>query len=373
MQKKLWQLALTGVLAGTIAACGVQTQVPAASEGTDKNGAAPAEQTRQPAAKEPEIVFPDTFERMDTLVFPGKFEFSILSTEFATKVEPPKPGSFHSFYEVKDTDKVYSHIVIRVKNLGGSNVSADDILQLKVKYDGKYEYSGFTAVEEDDGSDFTYANITSIPPLTSKTLHVLAEVPKEVQESGKSVEWVVKADGKTITTAGTETGGQTLVMAKEHKVPDNVKWQEYEKLTAGEVKVVGEYAEIAVTQAELTTVVKPPKPGMFHTYYEVKAPDKIYAHLAVSFKNVAASAKGADEALTVRVIYDNKYEYRGFATVEEGGGEDFNYANITRIDPLATERLHYLFELPAEAKDNQQPIAFVIQANGQNFGYVLER
>lgn len=325
------------------------------------------------AVQEPEVVYPDTFNLNDVLQFPGNFEVSMVSSEFATRVDPPKPAQFFSYYEVKDADKVYVHAVFHVKNLGGQSLRADRVLDLELTYDGKYKYTGFSTMESDGGSDFTYTNISSIAPLTSRVMHYLIEVPKEVQDSGKSLSYTLTLDNKEVTTDAATAGGEVLVMAEEIEIAEITDWQQFEVLQTDQTVTSGEYAELTVKQAELTTKVSPPNPGMFHSYYEVKDSNHIYAHLTVSLKNLSPIGIDADEALQVELLYDNKYKYTGFATIEEGGGEDFTYTNIVKIDPLATETLHYIFEIPAAFKDTDAPLVFTVTADEVDYSYTMVR
>ncbi|QNK59758.1 hypothetical protein [Paenibacillus sp. PAMC21692] len=331
-------------------------------------------QTEAPPTEtpEPKPEYPSEFAIGDTLLYPGKFEIKMVSTEFATKVSPSNPGDFHTYYEVKDAGKVYVHNVFEVKNLGGRSVSADEILDVDVLYDGTYEYSGFFTIEEDGGSDFTYTNITSIDPLTSGKLHYLSEVPLEVKESGKPLEFTLKVNGKSATASANGTGsGATLVMDDEQALEERTEWKAYTPLQAGTAVTIDGYAEIGILKAELTTKVVPPKASGYYSYYEVKDQGKIYAHVAFSFKNLAPIGKDASEAMSPSLIYDDKYEYGAFSAVEDGGGSDFTYSNITRIDPLATENIHYMFEIPAEAKASGKPIVVTLQLEGNSYYYEL--
>lgn len=117
----------------------------------------------------------------------GVCTFSVTSAKFTTKVIPSQPSEFYTYYQVKDTNDTYIDIVLKYKNLFSSAKQADEVGDVKVKYDNQYDYSSFSAVEEKGGGDLAYSNITSIDPLTTSTLHYICEVPKEVQSSGKSV------------------------------------------------------------------------------------------------------------------------------------------------------------------------------------------
>ncbi|MGZ9585164.1 bZIP transcription factor [Paenibacillus marinisediminis] len=132
----------------------------------------------------------------EALIIDGVAEYTITNTKFGKKVEPSKPGSFYTYYESKEADSTYLAITIEVKNLGSSGTRADSFLDCKIKYDDKYEYSMFSTIEDRGGEDFTYTNITSIEPLKKGTLIFLAEVPKEVETSDKSITALLTIEGK---------------------------------------------------------------------------------------------------------------------------------------------------------------------------------
>lgn len=378
-QKYIWFM----LLAGLLTACGSQAadRTPEATEAASNlaaeqaasPAASPEETAEQKEDEAPVPVYPDTLAMNDTMLYQGQFEITMLSSELATRVDPSAPGDFYNYYEVDDPQKVYAHSVFLVKNLSGSAKPADSFFDITLTYDGQYEYTGFSAIEEDGGSDFTYTSITSVAPLTSAKIHMLVEVPKEVQDSGKPLVYTVKAGGHQVTVTEEAGTGERWVMAEEQPVADLSDWRELKPLTKDVAVTSGEYAEITVKEAQLTTTVKPSNPGSFHSYYEVKDPGKIYGHLAVSFKNLMPIGKAADEALQVRLIYDDKFEYRGFSAIEESGGGDLTYTSITKIDPLMTEQLHYIFEMPAEAQDSGKPIVFIVRADDTEYAFEMRQ
>ncbi|MGI6488122.1 MAG: hypothetical protein ACOX2B_07350 [Syntrophothermaceae bacterium] len=335
------------------------------------SGQKPNEQSSPVSTRpSPKVEYPTEFYIGDTLVFPNTSEITVISTEFATRVNPPNPDSFYTYYEVKDPNKIYVHSTVKVKNLKGNDLDADQALSIKVVYDGQYEYSGFSTIEETGGRDFNYTNISSIEPLTTGVLHFLNEVPLEVKESGKPIKIIISANGKTLSSLGKPTAGnQTIKVADEALLMDNTTWQSYTPVTLNTAISVAGYADFTISKAEIASRVNPPKPRSFYTYYEVKDNNLRYAHLAVNFKNTMNIGKDANEALSVRLIYDNKYEYNGFSCIEEDGGGDFTYSNITRIEPLTSGNLHYLIEVPADVELDSKPLIFIITANGQNYYY----
>ena len=115
-----------------------------------------------------------------------KCEFYIDYINITNDVVPPQPGSWYSHYEA-DSGKVYVDLCVAYKNTNSTNIGADDTISGKLIYSGKYEYKGFSMIEEDNRSDFTYSNITSIAPLNTEYVHYLFEVPEEVKTSANEI------------------------------------------------------------------------------------------------------------------------------------------------------------------------------------------
>lgn len=103
-----------------------------------------------------------------------------------------------------------------------------------------------------------------------------------------------------------------------------------------------------IDYTNITKDVMPKNPsGYFYSHY-VADSGKTYIDICVAYKNLESVAVGADDVGRAVMYYDNNYEYTGFSCIEEDNRGDFTYSNITNIDPLTTEYLHYLIEVPDE-------------------------
>ena len=165
---------------------------------------------------------------------------------------------------------------------------------------------------------------------------------------------------------------KSILVKKQSEIKNsNTKWQKYPVLADEETIVEDDYAEVTVRKAEFTNIVKPPTPGRFYTYYEVKDIGSTYAHIEIEIKNLNVTGARADSIANVEVVYDNKYAYTGFSTIEDKGGSDLTYTNITNIDPLDKRIIHYLFEVPLEVRESGKPVIFTITVNKDNFSYIF--
>lgn len=124
------------------------------------------------------------------------YEITYRGCEFTQKVLPPVQTSFYTYYEAKEEGHQYLVIKLDYKNLEATRIFADEVANIEVKYNNKYEYSTFSTIVDSDG-DFTYSNITSIKPLTTGKLYYLCDIPNEVVNGTESLVAYVSLKGKT--------------------------------------------------------------------------------------------------------------------------------------------------------------------------------
>lgn len=128
----------------------------------------------------------------ETVTKDNKYELTVIGTNFGKTILPPNTSSYYTYYEAKTDGHQYLEVKYNYKNLAESNVRSDNILSMTIKYDNKYEYTGFCVIEDDE-SDFTYANITNIAPLTTGKLHYLFDLPDDVVNGEGSIVATLKS------------------------------------------------------------------------------------------------------------------------------------------------------------------------------------
>ena len=291
-------------------------------------------------------------------------EFSIEKTNITNKVTPPKASGYYSYYEA-DSGKVYVDVIITYKNLATSDVDADEIVKGTLKFKGSYEYTGFVTIEEDNRSDFTYANITSISPLSTEYLHYLFEVPENVSTEDGNIVVTLTFEEKSYdleVRSGTTSSNESSSNNKKPQVVTDKLVGKNEKQTIDGV------AEFYIEKSNITNKVTPPKASGYYSYYEADN-GKIYVDVVFAYKNLESSNADADEVVSASLKYAGKYDYTGFATIEEDNRSDFTYANITSISPLATEYIHYLFEVPESIRDDSESIEIYFNIGGSSYIY----
>ena len=122
-------------------------------------------------------------------------EFGVEYAEFKQKVEPPRNGPSKDAYEAAE-GMVYLDLCIPYRNFGEKKILAEDIFEASLLYENNTEYEGFSIVESESRTDFTYSNIVDMQPLMQGYIHMLFEVPQTVAESG-SVQVTIMMDGES--------------------------------------------------------------------------------------------------------------------------------------------------------------------------------
>lgn len=174
-----------------------------------------------------------------------------------------------------------------------------------------------------------------------------------------------KADAEKKENAGNDSAGKSEEKSDHEAAPAaNGKVIEAKKPLE-----IADFAELTIQGAKFANKITPPNPDSFYSYYEVKDASNTYFDTVIKVKSLLTEGKSADEFVSVKVVYDNKYEYNAFSTIEDKGGADFTYTNITSIEPLKTGTLHFIAEVPAEVAKDKKPIQVIVSTNGEDYTY----
>lgn len=300
----------------------------------------------------------------ETITIADECEFYLDYADITDDVVPPKPSRWYSHYEAEN-GKTYVDICIAYKNLSTRDKDADEILNATLIYAGKYQYKGFSTIEEDNRGDFTYSSITSIAPLDLEYLHYLFEVPEIVESSGDSLKVKMNVAGNQYDITireGADGEGDTPNVNATIKTSGSVK--------QGEIVAVMNTCEFQIDYTNITADVTPPTPDSWYSHYEADD-GKVYVDFCVAYKNWETKDVDADDIISAVLSYAGKYEYNGFSIIEEDSRSDFTYSSITNIAPLSTEYLHYLFEVPAEVETSGETIEVKFTISGNTYSYKI--
>jgi len=344
----------------------LKQQVGTAEEPELPEEEAPAETPEPTATPEPEALpglkDAPVLTAQEVMTQADVCEFFLDSTAVTADVMPPQPASFYSHYQAA-RDKVYVDVCVGYKNLSTRERPADEILSATLLYGGKYQYTGFSVLEEDSRGDFTYTNITDLAPLTQEYLHYLFLLPAEAETSTAAMEVLLHVEGEPYRVTVREGSTEQVAAANEASVE-----RREGEVAQGEWILLPDECEFFVDYSAIGARIDPPQPGDFYSYYEAEN-GAVYVDFCVGYRSWKNAGVRADELLSATLLYGGKYEYTGFSIIEEDARTDFTYSNITDVAPLGTEYLHYLFEVPAEVETSAEPIVITFTVGGCTYTY----
>lgn len=366
--KKISAILLAVVLSLTLVACGGGQKpdgnnTTALPQVSNSDNVAPTETTAPITTTAPTLI-PDNLPVITVggSASTDKCEFTVDYIDITDDVMPPQPGNYYSHYEA-DEGKVYVDFCIAYKNTDTSNIRADETISGKLIYDGKYEYTGSSMIEEDNRSDFTYSNITSIAPLSTEYVHYLFKLPEEAETSGASIVLRMTIGGTEYKIPVREASSSTA--STQVKEPGKTSGA----VALGEV-VVTTNSEFNIDYVDITKDVMPPQPASYYSHYEADE-GKMYVDICFAYKNTSGNNVGADDVISAKLKYAGKYDYNGFSMIEEDSRSDFTYSNITSIAPLSTEYVHYLFSVPEEVGTSGEAIEITFTIDGNTYTYTV--
>ena len=130
----------------------------------------------------------------------ANYNFTLKGVEFSYDVIPTTSNIVYHHYPA-DPGQIYVYIKANIKNTSEYTLTCNEIYNVTVIYDGKYEYEGFNIIRKGDG-DFDNAWMwENIEPLSTMGIDALVDCPKEVKtKTKKSVKIKISfGNGKSAT------------------------------------------------------------------------------------------------------------------------------------------------------------------------------
>ncbi len=252
-------------------------------------------------------------------------EYSIKTIDTTSKLEPSNVDGIYTYYKAED-GKTLLHIEMDVKNLSSKDIDINDMMYVTFKIDSRL-YIAQPVLEEED--DFAYT--TSIKQLMTERIHFFTNIPTDLPTDAINLNIKINDEVYEATFDLEEVKPEKSYVEKGDKLKEE------------------DLSEVTIKSIKFTDKVEPSNPSSFYTYYEVKDAANTYLALKINVKNLKGDSLDADRVMNVKLIYDDKYTYDCFSTIEGDG--TFNYTNITSIDPLEKAVMYYIFEVPKEVKD----------------------
>lgn len=266
--------------------------------------------------------------------------YNVMTVQAVTKIDPQNVSGFYTYQENKTDGNVYVDVVLKVKNLTSEDMDIQKDFTGKIAMEGK---DLDTTVEGENDDNTSISQHLKIKPLAESVVHFYVDVPKD--DASKDITFTFIANNVTASMKCNLSDESTMPKKSYINVGDKI----------GDTKV----CEASFIGVEKTKDLSPKNPSSFYSHYTAKN-GTTYLVAEVSYKNISGAKVSADKIGSMKVIVADKYNYNGMSCLEVDG--DFEYSNITSIDPLETVTLYYYAEVPDEIIDKTYDITLYIDA-----------
>ena len=250
-----------------------------------------------------------------------------------------------SYYEA-DSGYNFIDVVIDLTNNGTEDISvSDDMAGYFESSDGTQYNNPLIAVEDRDDYLDQYS---SIKPLTTSKVHIGYTVPTDIT-TGTAYFSIMGELYSVDYDASVDISSKTSVSMKQEITVDDV-------------------ASFELLGTNYTADVLPPNTSGFYTHYSIDDPtNNVYFVVSCNLTNYSSSAIGADDMISMKAVFDGKYEYTANMVLEEKDGTGFDYASITSIDPLETRKGVFMFDIPKKVQDMNCELSIYFYGNEYSF------
>lgn len=278
-------------------------------------------------------------EQGNTYSTSNKIEFSLFKIKTADKLQSSTGNG--SYFSAENGNN-YVDIVISLTNNSDKELSIKDNIKAYFENNNGTKYEKYlVAVESRD--DFL-DQFGSVKPLATNKVHIGYQVPNEVSK------------GK----AYFEINGENFVVNYDSSVDVSSK----KTINMNEEIAADNTAKFKILSTKYTADVLPPNVSGFYTHYPVDDPsNNVFFVVYCDLTNDSSSAIRSDDMISIKAIFDGKYEYTANMALEKKDGSGFDYSNITNINPLETRKAVFMFEVPKKVQDMDYELSIYFYGN----------
>lgn len=275
--------------------------------------------------------------------------FTVESVQITDDIVPPSPASFYSHYPAED-GRTYVDVCFSYQNLRTEDVKSADVFSAELLASGQYRYKGHILSEEDGRSDFAFLYVTVIP-LATEYIHCAFELPEAVAQSDCSLIASIEVDKKAYVLTVREGTERDLSAAFTENAENRLSGE----ISADASVCVPNSCVITLESAQFKRELRPRNPGSYVSYY--KAEDgKTYFDVCIRYCSLSTESVNADKKISAKMTYAGKYEYDCKTFTEKADGSSVDQAWTISVEPLCTETIHLLFEVPEMIEQDSGPV-----------------
>ena len=247
------------------------------------------------------------------------------------------------YYENDNAGETYVDVILDWTNLSANAVSSEDIMTITATNSTGATFSGFTAVETNNGTYLT--RYEKLSALSTTRVHAVISVPET--ETALTVHLVIQGTDYTCNYTMGQTVGNAKTIAESELIEDT------------------NYAALLFKGVEYTDDLLPTNTSGVYSHYEIDDPNNTYLVVKFDITNYMADAKDCENFAGVTAVYLDKYTYTGSLVVEDEDGKGFG--RYEDVSPLATRHCFYMIEVPKTVIEN--PVTLTIAFNSQEYTY----
>ena len=133
---------------------------------------------------------------------------------------------------------------------------------------------------------------------------------------------------------------------------------------------IDNFCEFNILGTSFSKDIVPSNPTGYYSYIEGKDDSQKYFELTMNVKNLNTSAVKQDSLLSVKLKYDNNYEYNCSLVTEDASGNELeDFPNLYNIEPLKSLKYRFVVEVPKDLESDGKPLKATITANGNTYVY----
>ena len=157
------------------------------------------------------------------------------------------------------------------------------------------------------------------------------------------------------------------------KVENNSNLQnKEEEITLQDKITIDNFCEFNILSSSYSKNIEKTNPTGYYTYLEGKDETQKYFELTVNVKNLSTSAVKQDSLMSVKILYDNNYQYNCSLVTEKSSGNELEtFPNLYSIEPLKSLKYRFVVEVPKEIETDGKPLKAIITANGNTYIYKI--
>lgn len=156
------------------------------------------------------------------------------------------------------------------------------------------------------------------------------------------------------------------------KVENNSNLQNKEEITLQDKITIDNFCEFNILSSSFSKNIEPTNPTGYYTYLEGKDETQKYFELTVNVKNLSTSAVKQDSLMSVKILYDNNYQYNCSLVTEKSSWNELEtFPNLYSIEPLKSLKYRFVVEVPKEIETDGKPLKAIITANGNTYIYKI--